>query len=171
MIKYIFLAVGSLFFVLGTKFLTDAVRNENLLRGFVRSIDTDGNGLINSKEVKEFMPCENFNGKMVVKALREVGRKASVNDMAEELSVNQIMKQVKKCPGNYDALRDIEHIKGLKAPVLVEEMFNTYDMSNNDEIRWAEYHIVNLANKGSSENTRNIFKFLDKNHDWKITRK
>ena len=57
MIKYIILAVGSLFFFLGTKFLTGAAREENLLKGFARSIDADGNGIINNKEITGFMPC------------------------------------------------------------------------------------------------------------------
>lgn len=49
MIKYIIMALGSLFFFIGTKFLIGAAREENLVKGFVRTIDTDGNGLISQK--------------------------------------------------------------------------------------------------------------------------
>ena len=86
MIKYLIMGLGSLFFFISVKFLIGAAREENLVKGFVRSIDADANGMISLKELKEYAPCPEFDNATIVKAYKSAGgRKVAVSDLTEQL--------------------------------------------------------------------------------------
>lgn len=142
------MGLGSLFFFIGTKYLIGAVREENLVKGFVRSIDAEGNGFVSQKEIKEYLPCDEFDNKFLLKAYRSAGgRRVDVGDLTDELTEAQILKAIKVCKGNYAELTDLEHIKNGKPAAIAAEMMNTFDISKNHQITWSEYHLINFANR------------------------
>jgi hypothetical protein len=49
-------------------------------------IDNDEDGVITSKEVKAFDPCPDYDHKKVSRAFSEYGRKADLNDLAQDLT-------------------------------------------------------------------------------------
>ena len=53
---------------------------------FLRIIDSNEDGIINAKEMKEFEPCEKYDGKRINREFRDYGRKVDLNDLAEELT-------------------------------------------------------------------------------------
>lgn len=50
-------------------------------------------------------------------------------------------------------------------------MIETYDINNDDEIRWSEFYLSNVAQKHSGSDLRTFFHFFDTTHDWKISKK
>lgn len=50
-------------------------------------------------------------------------------------------------------------------------MLDTYDLNHDGVINWAEFNIANLTLKKELPYARPVFRFFDKNHDWKISTK
>lgn len=50
-------------------------------------------------------------------------------------------------------------------------MLNTYDINKDDEIRWSEFYLSNVAKKHTGADLRTFFNFFDSSHDWKISKK
>lgn len=50
-------------------------------------------------------------------------------------------------------------------------MLATYDINKDEIITWGEFNIGNSGLKKELIYARTIFRFFDKNHDWKITKK
>lgn len=46
-----------------------------------------------------------------------------------------------------------------------------YDINDDDSVEWGEFNVGNLGLKKELPYARTIFKFFDKNHDWKISKK
>ena len=49
-------------------------------------MDANEDAYLNAKEIKEFEPCEKYDGTKVVKAFREFGRKARIEDLADKIN-------------------------------------------------------------------------------------
>ena len=58
---------------------------ENFARSFLRIVDTDSNGIINKKELTDFAPCPEYDGKKIKKVFADYGRKADINDLTLDL--------------------------------------------------------------------------------------
>jgi Ca2+-binding EF-hand superfamily protein len=52
-----------------------------------------------------------------------------------------------------------------------EEFFDLYDLDGNGVVGWKEYHSINSYNKKPLKSEKEVFTFLDRNIDWKITPK
>ncbi len=78
---------------------------------------------------------------------------------------------VEKCAGNIETATNPEHLKNLKKAELERELLEAYDLDNDKEIKWAEFNIFNNLMKKQPKNLRLIFRFFDKNHNWKIEHK
>jgi hypothetical protein len=48
---------------------------------------------------------------------------------------------------------------------------STYDINNDEFVQWGEFNVGNFGLKKELPYARPIFKFFDKNHDWKISKK
>ena len=59
---------------------------ENFTKSFIRLMDSNDDGIINSKEIKAFSPCETYEGKKISKVFREFGRRVDINDFVQDLS-------------------------------------------------------------------------------------
>jgi Ca2+-binding EF-hand superfamily protein len=53
--------------------------DENFNKSFLRIIDNDADGIITAKEMKEFTPCPEYDGKKLAREFKEYGRKADLN--------------------------------------------------------------------------------------------
>ena len=53
---------------------------------FLRVIDSNEDGIITAKEMKEFTPCDQYDSKRINRAFRDFGRKVDLNDLADELT-------------------------------------------------------------------------------------
>ncbi len=60
--------------------------DENFNKSFLRIIDNDDDGIITTKEMKDFTPCAKYDGKKLAKEFREYGRKADLNELSESLN-------------------------------------------------------------------------------------
>jgi hypothetical protein len=60
--------------------------DENFSKSFLRIIDNDDDGIITSKELKEFNACPEYDGKKLTKEFREYGRRADLNELSEFLT-------------------------------------------------------------------------------------
>ena len=78
---------------------------------------------------------------------------------------------VKPCIGDVVAFTDPEHLKNLKQSTVQEEMLTTYDNNKDGFVQWGEFNVGNLGLKKEIPYARTIFRFFDKNHDWKISKK
>lgn len=78
---------------------------------------------------------------------------------------------VKPCIGDVQTFTDPEHLKNLKQSEVQEEMMTTYDINKDKEIQWGEFNVGNMGLKKEIPYARTIFRFFDKNHDWKISEK
>ncbi len=78
---------------------------------------------------------------------------------------------VKPCIGDVAAFVDPEHLKSLKQSTVQEEMLSTYDINKDGFVQWGEFNVGNLGLKKEIPYARTIFRFFDKNHDWKISKK
>lgn len=85
--------------------------------------------------------------------------------------INLVITLVKPCIGDVAAFTDPEHLKNLKQSKVQEEMLSTYDINKDDVIQWGEFIVANRSLKKELPYARTIFRFFDKNHDWKITKK
>lgn len=59
-------------------------------------------------------------------------------------------------------------MKHLKQSHVQEEMMSTYDLNGDGVINWGEFNIANRTLKKQLPYARTVFRFFDKNHDWKI---
>ncbi len=46
-----------------------------------------------------------------------------------------------------------------------------FDLDNDNEIKWSEFNISTQFLKKHPKNLRQIFRFFDKDHNWKISHK
>ena len=84
---------------------------------------------------------------------------------------NQVLNSIEKCVGDVDSLAYDNQIKNLDKVEVTEKFLTTFDINNDDNIRFSEYHISNQFLSKTPKNLRQIFKYFDKNHDWVISRK
>ena len=82
-----------------------------------------------------------------------------------------VLNSVRACIGDVAAFTDPEHLKHLKRSQVEPEMLDTYDFNHDGVITWGEYNIANLTLKKELPYARPVFRFFDKNHDWKISTK
>ena len=82
-----------------------------------------------------------------------------------------VLKMVQKCVGNVETATNPEHLKNLNKQEIEKELLDAYDLDNDNEIKWAEFNIFNQFLKKQPKNLRQIFRFFDKNHNWKIEQK
>lgn len=81
---------------------------------------------------------------------------------------------VKGCKGNVDTAINPEHLKNLNREEIEKVLLEAFDLDNDNEIKWAEYNIftqIQFQGKKQPKNLRQIFRFFDKNHNWKIEHK
>ena len=83
----------------------------------------------------------------------------------------QVIKSVKKCIGDVEAFTNPDHLKNLKKKNIKEDMLGVYDLNHDEVITWGEYNIADNSISKELPYARIVFKFFDKNHDWKITAK
>lgn len=62
---------------------------ENFTKSFFRIIDTDDNGILTEKEMKNINACEKFDGAKIRKEFKEYGRKADLNVLASQFTPKQ----------------------------------------------------------------------------------
>ena len=51
----------------------------------MRIVDNDANGIISKKEMTDFAPCPEYDGKKIEKAFSNYGKKADLNDLTLDL--------------------------------------------------------------------------------------
>ena len=85
--------------------------------------------------------------------------------------LNSVLNAIEKCVGDVENLAHEKNIKGLNAAEATEQFLATFDINNDGNIRFSEYHISNQFLKRTPTNLRQIFKYFDKNHDWVISTK
>ena len=81
---------------------------------------------------------------------------------------------VKGCKGNVDTATNPEHLKNLNKAEIEKELLEAYDLNNDNQIKWSEFNIfnhINFQGKKQPKNLRQIFRFFDKNHNWRIEHK
>lgn len=81
------------------------------------------------------------------------------------------MTVIKPCIGDVASFTNPDHLKSLKQSKVQEEMLSTYDINKDETISWGEFNIGNSILKKELPYARTIFRFFDKNHDWKISKK
>lgn len=64
-----------------------------------------------------------------------------------------------------------EKISKLEAEDIQEDFFELYDLNGDSGVLWSEYTFVNSFNRKTSPRNREVFTFLDKLRDWRITHK
>jgi len=52
-------------------------------------MDVNHDGIISAKEIKDFTPCEDYDGKKINKEFKEFGRRADLNDFAQSITPKQ----------------------------------------------------------------------------------
>jgi Ca2+-binding EF-hand superfamily protein len=60
--------------------------DENFSKSFLRIIDNDNDGIITTKEMKEFNTCPEYDGKKLTREFKEYGRRADLNELSEFLT-------------------------------------------------------------------------------------
>lgn len=73
--------------------------------------------------------------------------------------------------GNVDKAVDPEHLKNLNKEETEKVLLEAFDLDNDNEIVWAEFNIATQFLKKQPKNLRAIFRFFDKDHNWKISHK
>lgn len=82
-----------------------------------------------------------------------------------------VLTVIKPCIGDVASFTNPDHLKSLKQSKVQEEMLSTYDINKDETISWGEFNIGNSILKKELPYARTIFRFFDKNHDWKISKK
>lgn len=82
-----------------------------------------------------------------------------------------VYNTVKPCIGDVAGFVDPEHLKSLKQSKVQEEILSAYDINKDGFVQWGEFNVGNLGLKKEIPYARTIFRFFDKNHDWKISKK
>jgi len=78
---------------------------------------------------------------------------------------------VQKCVGNVETATNPELLAKLNREEIEKELLEAFDLDNDNEVRWAEFHISTQFLKKQPKNLRQIFRFFDKDHNWKIAHK
>ena len=78
---------------------------------------------------------------------------------------------VEKCAGNIETATNPDHLKNLNREEIEKELLQAFDLDKDNEIKWAEFNIFSQLLKKQPKNLRQIFRFFDKNHNWKIEHK
>lgn len=78
---------------------------------------------------------------------------------------------IKVCIGDVASFTNPDHLRSLKQSKVQQEMLDTYDINGDNVIAWSEYSLGNSILKKELPYSRPIFRFFDKNHDWKISKK
>ena len=78
---------------------------------------------------------------------------------------------VEKCAGNIESATNPDHLKNLNREEIEKELLEAFDLDKDNEIKWAEFNIFSQFLKKQPKNLRQIFRFFDKNHNWKIEHK
>lgn len=60
--------------------------DENFSKSFLRIIDSNDDGILTLKEMKDFNACPEYQGNKLMKEFREYGRKADLNELSESLT-------------------------------------------------------------------------------------
>ena len=87
------------------------------------------------------------------------------------LQIISVLDSIEKCVGDVEELAHDTYIKGLTKDEVTTQFLETFDINNDDDIRFSEYNICNQFLKKTPKNLRQIFKYFDKNHDWVISKK
>jgi hypothetical protein len=75
------------------------------------------------------------------------------------------------CSDGAQIYTDPEKMAKLEAEDIQEDFFDLYDLNEDGGVLWSEYSFVNSFNRKTNEGAREVFRFLDKVRDWKITAK
>lgn len=86
-------------------------------------------------------------------------------------NIISVLDAIEPCIGNVEELAKDTHIKGLSKEEVTTEFLEAFDIDNDDNIRFSEYHLANQFLKKTPKNLRQLFKYFDKNHDWVISKK
>ena len=63
---------------------------ENFTKSFLRVIDNDQDGILTIKEMKEFSPCPQYDGKKLMREFKEYGPKPTLTNSHPSLPPNQV---------------------------------------------------------------------------------
>ena len=85
--------------------------------------------------------------------------------------LNSVLNAIEKCVGEVETLSHDKNIKDLTAAEATEQFLAAFDINNDGNIRFSEYHISNQFLSKTPKNLRQIFKYFDKNNDWVISTK
>jgi Ca2+-binding EF-hand superfamily protein len=85
--------------------------------------------------------------------------------------ISLVLNAVEKCVGDVESLAHDKNIAELDKNQLTEKFLEAFDINNDGDIRYSEYHISNQFLSKSPKNLRQIFRYFDKNHDWVISTK
>lgn len=75
------------------------------------------------------------------------------------------------CSDGAQTFTNPEKMAKLSAEDIQEDFFELYDLNRDGGVLFSEYTFVNSFNKKTSERAREVFRFLDKIKDWRITEK
>lgn len=75
------------------------------------------------------------------------------------------------CVADAKTFTDPEKMAKLETEDIQEDFFDQYDLNEDGGVLWSEYSFVNSFNRKSSPRAREVFTFLDKLKDWRITHK
>lgn len=82
-----------------------------------------------------------------------------------------VLKAIEKCVGDVEYLSQEANIKDLSKAQVTKQFLETFDINNDGNIRFSEYHISNQFLTRTPKNLRQIFRYFDKSHDWVISTK
>lgn len=88
-----------------------------------------------------------------------------------KIFLNLVLNAVEKCVGDVESLAHDSVIKELDRNEVTEQFLAAFDIDNDGDIRFSEYHISNQFLTRTPKNLRQIFRYFDKNHDWVIATK
>jgi hypothetical protein len=141
-------------------------------------MDGNNDGVITGKEIKDFTPCQEYDGKKITREFREFGRKADINDYSQSITPKNgifilisVLSAIEKCVGDVESLANDKNFKDLTATEVTEQFLGAFDINNDGNIRFSEYQISNQFLSKTPKNLRQIFKYFDKNNDWVISTK
>ena len=64
-----------------------------------------------------------------------------------------------------------KNIAAIPKGEVAAKFLEAFDINNDSNIRFSEYHISNQFLNKTPKNLRTIFRYFDKNHDWVISEK
>eukprot|EP00919_Chromeraceae_sp_WS-2016_P031070 GHVR01073462.1.p1 GENE.GHVR01073462.1~~GHVR01073462.1.p1 ORF type:complete len:119 (+),score=4.53 GHVR01073462.1:36-392(+) len=118
MLNFAILTGGVIFYFFVITRLILTIKDDNFNKSFLRLIDSNDDGIITSKEMKNFTVCQGYDGKKIQKEFSEFGRKADLNDLAGELSSSIILNSIKKCVGDVSKVSNPEILMTMKKNVI-----------------------------------------------------